>query len=307
MNTNGEIRNGDSPTPLPTNGAIAIYGGDSRTERLVWPTGYDIRFFKSARDGGSGESLRLINSLRAGKIDTLILLTRFMGHSDFDMLKRSGRTYAKSVITWTKGAGELSRQIAELVPAPLPRALLEKKEPTVKPIKKTAPVVERAPIAARKGPKPKITEQQKQEIFALAGKMGQTEIGRKYGIAQSSVSYLLRGLKHGQKDGSRAPAIKPGRRPKQTNVLAPSVPPASILVDDRPPVIIAIDKMREEWRALSDALLEGVASCRADVEAMRGEMQELAESNESLRTMVDTLRRAISEFRLNATRSANEA
>lgn len=256
---------------LTNSDAIAIYGGDARTSRLGWPKGYNIRFFQATKFGGNGETERLVSMLRGRRIGTLILLTKFMSHSDSDTLRRVGRTYANRLIMWTKGPGELSRELADMVPAPQVVAVPVPKIEAVRQVE-----AEKEPTLAKnkkKHTRHVFTEEQIEEMKALSRKgVLQKEIGRRFGIVQSAVSYLVRG-------GRKANAVKKGAGPtaRVAKVIAPAVEKKieAPIVDDRPPVIVAIEAMRAEWRALSDALIDSVST-------MKKEIDSLTESNRSL-------------------------
>ena len=62
------------------NHRVAIFGGDGRCpEKYVQAP--EIVVFKSRRDGGNGPAKRLEKALRAGRFGTLVILTRWNGHS----------------------------------------------------------------------------------------------------------------------------------------------------------------------------------------------------------------------------------
>ncbi len=64
-------------TPRPR---VAVLGGDGRFRADSLP-GCEVRVFQVCRFGGNGELRRLEAALRAGRIDRLIVLARWNGHS----------------------------------------------------------------------------------------------------------------------------------------------------------------------------------------------------------------------------------
>ena len=58
----------------------AVLGGDGRSRRHH-PAGAFVRVYPSTRYGGNGGLRALEASLRAGGVDVLVLLTRWVGHS----------------------------------------------------------------------------------------------------------------------------------------------------------------------------------------------------------------------------------
>lgn len=77
------------PQPDPPKGAYlrrqsllraAVLGGDGRSQRHH-PAGAVVRVYPSTRYGGNGGLRALEASLRAGGVDLLVLLTRWVGHS----------------------------------------------------------------------------------------------------------------------------------------------------------------------------------------------------------------------------------
>ncbi|MBL8618294.1 MAG: hypothetical protein JNM72_21955 [Deltaproteobacteria bacterium] len=58
----------------------AVLGGDGRSRRHH-PAGAVVRVYPSTRYGGNGGLRALEASLRAGGVDLVVLLTRWVGHS----------------------------------------------------------------------------------------------------------------------------------------------------------------------------------------------------------------------------------
>jgi hypothetical protein len=91
---------------------VAVVGGDSRTERMNWPSGYSVRCFQSNRFGGEGELQRLKGQMASGKIGAVVILTRWMGHAAFRTIRDKANC---KVITWDRGIGELVKALPALV------------------------------------------------------------------------------------------------------------------------------------------------------------------------------------------------
>lgn len=64
-----------SPTPR-----LAILGGDGRFRVDAFPD-CDVHLFLARRYGGNGELRRLEKALRSGRIDRVLILARWNGHS----------------------------------------------------------------------------------------------------------------------------------------------------------------------------------------------------------------------------------
>ena len=66
---------------------IAVLGGDGRFRRDRLP-GCRVRVFPGSRFGGNGPARRLERSLRAGGIDQVVILARWIGHSETSRVLR---------------------------------------------------------------------------------------------------------------------------------------------------------------------------------------------------------------------------
>lgn len=283
MITNGEYQNRVTKFVSGTSRRteIAVYGGDSRIERLDWPKEYNLRFYRSAHDGGRGERQRMIASIKQRKIDVVIMLAKWMGHSDFEDIRRVGRTYCDKVITWTNGVSELCRQLRELVPVTQFAAVPDVKPEPPEFIESSPALITEDPVTVNDPPceqKPsrrtrrEISSSMRDEIFALAGKISQTEIGKRYGMTQSSVSYLLRGLKHGEKGGRTSiPRLPKHFETKKKKVqVAPIAAPAPVEVVpsaaiEKPPVIAALEKMANDLSAMANLLFESIGNIESRI------------------------------------------
>ena len=73
----GAERSPHGPSRTPR---VAVLGGDGRFRRDRLP-GCRVRVFPGSRTAGNGPMRRLEQSLRAGGVDRVVILTRWLGHS----------------------------------------------------------------------------------------------------------------------------------------------------------------------------------------------------------------------------------
>jgi hypothetical protein len=66
---------------------IAIVGGDGRAHAIR--VSAVIRSFPSRRYGGNGSIRRAIEAIDGGKVELVVLLVRWLGHSEFDSIVRA--------------------------------------------------------------------------------------------------------------------------------------------------------------------------------------------------------------------------
>lgn len=92
---------------------VAIFGGDGRAERVDWPSGYDLQFYPGSTYSKDGWR-RLRTSVQAGRIDHIITIVRFLGHSDDSNAKSLGLPMTR----WPNGVSELAKRIEELTGMP---------------------------------------------------------------------------------------------------------------------------------------------------------------------------------------------
>jgi len=59
---------------------VAVLGGDGRSARHH-PAEADVRVFRSTHYGGNGQLRSLLDSIKAGNVDRVVILTRWLGHS----------------------------------------------------------------------------------------------------------------------------------------------------------------------------------------------------------------------------------
>lgn len=88
---------------------VAVYGGDDRVSRLTWPDHLNVKHYSYK---SPTEQRKLQESISAGKVKHLILLTGYMGHSAFDTLKNSG----VNIIKFPRSPMQLSREIGDMIP-----------------------------------------------------------------------------------------------------------------------------------------------------------------------------------------------
>ncbi len=84
-------------TPRPR---IAVIGGDNRILRQPWPTHLDIRPYVA------DDTQRVVESARAGRVDAVVALTKWMGHSGYEKLMNQK---VAPVICWKRGIPELAK------------------------------------------------------------------------------------------------------------------------------------------------------------------------------------------------------
>lgn len=83
---------------------IAVIGGDKRSERLTWPSGYDVRFY----DADSVH--RLIDAHHADPFGVVVLMSRFNAHVTQKSLRRAG----VKLHLWSQGFGKLAESSPRL-------------------------------------------------------------------------------------------------------------------------------------------------------------------------------------------------
>ncbi len=67
---------------------VAVLGGDGRHTVDAGPEAR-VRIYRSPRDGGTGDVRRLLDSIRAGGVDRVVILVRFNSHSATDSVRRA--------------------------------------------------------------------------------------------------------------------------------------------------------------------------------------------------------------------------
>lgn len=85
---------------------IAIVGGDDRTKRINWSQpDLDVRCFNWF------EIDAMIRSYKAGKLDRVVVLTRWLGHAAFAKI----RAAIPGLIVWSRGMTGLARELPKLL------------------------------------------------------------------------------------------------------------------------------------------------------------------------------------------------
>lgn len=183
---------------------VAVFGGDKRVEDLKWPIHLDVRHFEYKHQSTVNS---LVKSIKAGSIDYMILLTNLMGHSAYDTLRHQD----VPIFHWRKSPGQLSREIASLIP---PGSLIRHMTKKPKDSPMTGPV---RPVVTPTPPPPqekKIPVEAAQELkihkaieinidpmetFGVALSniikregITQSQFGKKVGHNQATISYWTR-------------------------------------------------------------------------------------------------------------------
>jgi len=78
---------------------IAVLGGDGRFRASRLP-GAQVTVYKARRYGGNGALRRLLDSIRAGGVDRVIVLTRWNDHSGTGHLRALCATLGIPVELW---------------------------------------------------------------------------------------------------------------------------------------------------------------------------------------------------------------
>lgn len=110
---------------------IAILGGDSRSAKVHWPVGYDIRIFPGKKWDGNGSTKRLRAADASGSLDGIVALTKWISHSETTILRHC-KTPSR---LWAQGIASL----AEELPTMFPLKVL--KEIEMAPVRKDPPPV----------------------------------------------------------------------------------------------------------------------------------------------------------------------
>jgi hypothetical protein len=95
---------------------ILIVGGRGRPSS-AFPDGPDIQHFGSRRYAGSGDVARAVDCVRSGAVDVVIVLTNWLGHSEYRSLKARCKTAQVRLIHVSGGmtsAVEVVRGLVEV-------------------------------------------------------------------------------------------------------------------------------------------------------------------------------------------------
>lgn len=93
------------------NKAVAVVGGDGG--RAMPPlTGWEVRRYSSGRYGGHGPINKLIAAIERGSVALVVLLTRWMGHSESDRIRRACRAAGVRCLLAPGGSSSVGRLLA---------------------------------------------------------------------------------------------------------------------------------------------------------------------------------------------------
>lgn len=82
--------------------AIAIVGGDGRAHHMR--VAAVIRSFPSRRYSGNGSIRRVIAAIDSGKVELVVLLVRWLGHSEYDSVVRACKAAQVLFLIVAKGS-----------------------------------------------------------------------------------------------------------------------------------------------------------------------------------------------------------
>lgn len=85
---------------------VAVIGGDDRIHRQAWPPGYVVSTYTASEPG------KLIVAWRAGAVDKVVVLTRWIGHSIYATLRRT----IPAIVPWTRGIPQLAAELPRILP-----------------------------------------------------------------------------------------------------------------------------------------------------------------------------------------------
>ena len=85
---------------------IGVIGGDARIHRQAWPTGYVVQTYTGV------DASRLVAAWRAGRLDHIVILTRWVAHGASDTVKRA----VPNAITWPRGIPQLAGELPKMFP-----------------------------------------------------------------------------------------------------------------------------------------------------------------------------------------------
>ncbi len=98
------------PTPI----RVALVGGDERAG-FAYPDGVEVRRYGSSGGCGNGGLKRVLQALSAGQTDAVLILVRWLGHSEFSSVKAAcGRAGIQCRIV-SGGESSVVRAVGDLV------------------------------------------------------------------------------------------------------------------------------------------------------------------------------------------------
>ncbi len=94
---------------------IAVIGGDGRRFRPLRADGVEVRVCASSKHGGNGRLHSVLAAIRTGSIDLVILLTRWLGHSESHTIVEACRAACVPVRTVAGGMTSAARALSGYV------------------------------------------------------------------------------------------------------------------------------------------------------------------------------------------------
>ena len=92
-----------------------VYGGDDRHAALRFE-GADVRALGSSRHNGNGSLRRAVAAIRARATDGVLLLVKWIGHSDRAAIVQACRASGVPLLVVNGGASTLRRELATCLP-----------------------------------------------------------------------------------------------------------------------------------------------------------------------------------------------
>lgn len=101
---------------IDTEYRVAIFGGDNRVHALDSDdTSYGRDIHVTTYCSSEAEASQLAASLKMGSFTHVILLTRWMGHTNYKAVKAAANQNNVTVIAWQKGLGTLKEHLPALI------------------------------------------------------------------------------------------------------------------------------------------------------------------------------------------------
>lgn len=94
---------------------VALVGGDGRVNLPSLPTNVALDHYGSSRCIGNGEQRRLIEAIRGGMIDLVVLLVRWAGHSNTGRVRDACRRASVPVLIVPGGGSSALRRLSALI------------------------------------------------------------------------------------------------------------------------------------------------------------------------------------------------
>ncbi|WP_434419674.1 hypothetical protein [Nannocystis pusilla] len=91
---------------------FAVVGGDIQKARIGLGTRDDVTLFGSSGQTGQGELRRLATALRAGKVERVFVVLRWVGHGEVAAIRALCRTLGIACVA-LRSFGAVRRALAE--------------------------------------------------------------------------------------------------------------------------------------------------------------------------------------------------